>query len=39
MVKATRHGLCCPWCGRVVVREQRGLGEWVEAEGDENGEC
>lgn len=33
MVKATRQGLCCPWCGRVVARQQKGLGEWVEAEG------
>ena len=36
-VKATKQGLCCPWCGRVVAREQKGLGEWVEPEGDENG--
>ena len=37
LVKATKRGLCCLWCGRVAEREQKGLGEWVEAEGDEDG--
>ena len=38
LVKATKQGLCCPWCGKAVEREQKGLGEWVEAGGDED-EC
>ena len=37
LVKATKQGLCCPWCGRVVAGEQKGLGEWVEPAADENG--
>ena len=37
LVVATRHGLCCPWCDRVVEREQKSLGKWVEAEEDEGG--
>ena len=29
VVTATKQGLCCPWCGKVVVRQQGGLGGWV----------
>ena len=36
LVRATKQGLCCPWCDRVVAREQKSLGGWVEAEGDED---
>ncbi|MFC1805367.1 hypothetical protein ACFL09_00105, partial [Planctomycetota bacterium] len=37
LVTATKQGLCCPWCGSVVARAQKGLGEWVEVGGDEDG--
>ena len=37
LVTATKQGLCCPWCDRVVVGEQSGLVEWIEAEEDEDG--
>ena len=36
LVTATKHGLCCPWCSSVVVGEQKGLGEWVETEENED---
>ena len=37
LVKAGKRGLCCPWCDRVVAREQKSLGEWVGAEEDDDG--